>query len=277
MRNPRRKVGYWLALGLAGASVVLATVFGADWIGDLPKALMFGIGGGAASFGLVGFLMAVPASIGHARLMSGRGVIERWRVSAEEWDRFRAFDASRAAQDQTLTNDLLIQSDTPQQGIDVIVGRTQLIVDGSYHTLRPLGLPELRAVGWLNAPVDPECLEFTLLYPAGRYGGAKRTTLRVPVPPSAREAGVRVYHHFHGRVPKFRPGLAYRRPRLVIGGGIALFLACLAVSGIGWLLDARGVGGDLPALLMPLGLVVAIFPLLVTVVVTLIVQPWKKR
>lgn len=277
MRNPRRKIGYWLALGLAGGGAVLAAVFNTDLIGDIASGIIFGIGGGAASFGLVGVLMAVPASIGYARLMSGRGVIERWHVTPQEWDRFRAVDASRAAQHHTLTNDLLIRDDTPRQGVDVIVGRTQIIVDGSYHTLRPLGLPELRGVGWLNAPVDPECLEFSLLYPGGRYGGARRTTLRVPVARAARDCGVRVYHHFHARIPEYKPGLAYRRPRLVIGGGIALFLACLAVSGIGWLLRARGVGGELPSLLMPLGLVVAIFPLLVTVIVTLIVQPWKQK
>ncbi|MBM3622862.1 MAG: hypothetical protein FJX20_19455 [Alphaproteobacteria bacterium] len=256
---------------------MLAAAFNADRIGDIASGIIFGIGGAAVSFGLVGVLMAVPASIGHARLMSGRGVIERWHVTPREWDRFRAFDASRAAQGPTLTNDLPIRNVTPEQGVDVIVGRTQLIVDGSYHTLRPRGLPELRAVGWLNAPADPECLEFALLYPAGRYGGARLLSLRVPVPPSAREAGVRVYHHFEASVPKFRPGLAYRRPGLVFGWGIGLTLACLAVSGVGWLLAARGMAGDLPAILMVSGLVAGICPLLVTVLVALITQPWKKK
>jgi hypothetical protein len=277
MRNPRRKTGYWLALGLVGGGVALAAVFSAERIGDLPSAVIAAIGGTGVIFGLVGGLMSVFAAIGHARIMSGRGVIARWHVTPDEWDRFRAFDAIRAAQGPTLVNELRIREDTPKQGVDVIVGRTQLIVDGSYHTLRFRGLPELRAVGWLNAPADPECLEFALLYPAGRYGGAKRFSLRVPVAPSARDAAVRVYYHFQSAIPQFRPGLAYRRPGLVFGWGIGLVLACLAVSGVGWLLDARGVAGDLPANLMVLGLVVGLFPLLVTVIVALIVQPWKKK
>lgn len=277
MRNPRRNIGYSLAVVLLGGATALAAAFSADRIGDVPSALITSLGGICAIFGLFGVLMSVFAAIDHARLMSGRGVIARWRITPDEWDRFRAFDAKRAAQAPSLVNELRINEDTPKQGVDVIVGRTQLIVDGSYHTLRFRGLPELRAVGWLNAPADPECLEFALLYPAGRYGGAKLLSLRVPVAPSAREAGVRVYHHFQSSLPKFRPGLAYRRPGLVFGWGIGLVLVCLAVSGVGWLLDARGVGGDLPTILMVSGLVAGLVPLLVTVMVALIVQPWKKK
>jgi hypothetical protein len=277
VRNPRRKVGNFLALGLVGGCVALASAFAADWIGDLPSVLIASIGGTCVVFGLVGGLMSGFAAIGHARLMSGQGVIARWHVTPDEWDRFRAFDALRAARAPTLLNELRIREETPKEGVDVIVGRTQLIVDGSYHTLRFRGLPELRAVGWLNAPADPECLEFALLYPAGRYGGAKLFSLRVPVAPSARDAGVRVYHHFQASLPRFRPGLAYRRPGLVFGWGIGLVLACLAVSGVGWLLAARGVSGDLPAILMQLGLIAGSLPLLVTVMGALIVQPWKKK
>jgi hypothetical protein len=277
MRYPRRKLGLWLALGLVGGVGVLAGVHTFDWLGELPSIAIGSIGATAVMFGLVGALMAVFAAIGHARLMSGRGVIARWHVTPEEWDRFRAYDATRSAQHPALLNEMRIRESTPKEGVEVIVGRTQVIVDGSYHTLRFFALPELRGVGWLNAPFDPECLEFSLLYPAGRYGGAKRFSLRVPVARSAREEGVRVYHHFHAALPKFRPGLAYRRPGLVIGGGIGLTLASLAVSGIGWLLKKRGMTGDLPELLMVVGLIVAIFSPLVTVLVVLITQPWKKK
>jgi hypothetical protein len=276
MRDPRRKTGYWLALGLVGGGAVLAGVLGGDRIGDLPRGLIFGIGGAGAAFGLVGFLMSVFAAIGHARLMSGRGVIARWRLTPDEWDRFRAYDANRGAQAPKLVNELRIREETPTQGVEVIVGRTQIIVDGSYHTLRFRGLPELLGVGWLSAPADPECLEFALLYPGGRSGGAKLFSLRVPVAPAAREAGVRVFHHFRSSIPEFRPGLAYRRPGLVFGWGVGVGLAGLAVGGAGWLLGARGGSGDLPTILMAIGLAVAFAALMVMVLVALIVRPWKK-
>lgn len=265
-----------MALGLVGGGVALAAAFSERWIGELPSVLIASLGGTAVMFAVVGGLMSVFAAIGHARLMSGRGVIARWRVTPDEWNRFRVFDVARAAQHPALISEMHIPESTPEQGVDVIFGRTQVIVDGSYHTLRFFALPELRGVEWFNAPVDPECLEFSLLYPGGRYGGAKRFSLRVPVPRSAREDGVRVYHHFHAAVPKFSPGIAYRRPRLVIGGGLGLFLASLVVSGVGWLLKSRGMTGDLPELLMIPGLIVAFFSLLVTVLVVLITQPWKK-
>lgn len=276
MRNPRRKVGQWSALGLVGGSVALAAAFSSDWIGELPSVVIASIGGTGVLFGLVGGLMSVFAAIGHARLMSGRGVIARWHVTPDEWNRFRAFDVIRAAQHPALVSEMRIREETPEQGVDVIVGRTQVIVDGSYHTLRFHALPELRGVAWLSAPADPECLEFALLYPGGRYGGAKRFSLRVPVARSAREDGVRVFYHFQSRVPKFTPGLAYRRPKLIIGSGLGLLLACLAASSIGWLLKRRGMTGDLPELLIVVGLIIGFFTLLVTAIVVLITQPWKK-
>ncbi|MBX3503628.1 MAG: hypothetical protein KF889_29655 [Alphaproteobacteria bacterium] len=271
----RRRAWYWLAFGLVGGGVALAAALGGERIGDGLDVAIATVAATCAALGLSVALVALLAARGQDRLLAGRGVIARWQVTPAEWDRFRAFDASRATQHPALINDLPMRGGTPGRAVEVIVGRAELLVDGTYHTLRPRGLPELRAVGWLAAPADPECLEFALLYPGDRFGTARRRSLRVPVAPSAREDGVRVYHHFRALIPVRRPGLAYRRPGLVIGGGLGLVLACLAASGVGWLLDARGVGGELPAILMQLGLVVALFPLLVTAIVVLITQPWK--
>ncbi len=48
---------------------------------------------------------------------------------------------------------------------------------------------------WLNAPVDPECIEFPKSYPRGK-GSSVELTLRVPVPAGARAEGVRVFEHY---------------------------------------------------------------------------------
>jgi hypothetical protein len=276
MHELRRRAWYWLAFGLAAGVVALAAALSGERIGDAPSVVLIAVGSTCAVLGLLVALVALLAARGYARLHAGHGVIARWQVTPAQWDRFRAFDTGRSAQHPALINDLPVRSGTPERDVEVIVGRTDLAVDGTYHTLKPLGLPELRGVGWLGAPADPECLEFALLYPGDRFGTAKRRSLRVPVSPVARDAGVRVYHHFHALIPKRRPGLAYRRPGLVIGVSLGLTFACLAASGIGWLLDAHGVGGELPAAVMVLGLVVAIFPLLVTAIVALMTQPWRK-
>ncbi len=131
----------------------------------------------------------------------GKACSRAGTLAAEEWDRFRAFDAIRAAQDLALRNDLHIRKLTPPAGVDVLVGRRQLIVDGSYHSLRRLGNPSLRHVYWLPAPADPECLEFALEYARGRAGGTLNLSLRLPVPAHARPDGVRVFEHYNAIAP----------------------------------------------------------------------------
>jgi hypothetical protein len=149
-------------------------------------------------------IWAFMAAVGHARLCAGKGLIARWHITAEEWDRFRAFDAIRATQDLSLRNDLRIRKLTPPAGVDVLVGRRQLIVDGSYHSLRRLGNPSLRSVYWLPAPADPECLEFALEYARSR-GGILNLSLRLPVPAHARPDGVRVFEHYNAIAPPPKP------------------------------------------------------------------------
>lgn len=143
--------------------------------------------------------------------------------------------------------------------VDVIIGRKSALVDGSYHSLNPRGLPELRGVGWLEGP--PTCLEFSLLYPRGRYGGTIRTTLRIPVPPSARPDARRVIAHF-GPVTRRAPPIALRSPSGTFRVCVLLILAGAAAYAIGHgLADASAEGsGDLVALsLMIGGIIVAVF------------------
>jgi len=75
------------------------------------------------------------SAVGYARLTSGRGLVTRWHVSAAECDHFRAYDALRAAEHTWLLNDMRLSKQTPPQGVDVIVGRHSINVDGSYHSI----------------------------------------------------------------------------------------------------------------------------------------------
>ena len=276
MRNPLRKAGYWFILGLAGVGGILLATYQYDRLGEVAGAIVGIVGVSLLPFSLIFLPMALLAAIGHARLISGVGVIARWHLTSAEWDRFRAFDAIRAAQDTTLINDLSIRKRTPKRGVEVIVGRKQLIVDGSYHVLRRNGLPHLRAVWWLPAPADPECLEFALVYPRGRHGGTVQLSLRVPVAPSAREAGVRVFEHFHAMIPERQLGLAYRRPGLVIGWGLALALAGALAGGAGWILYSGGDRSGTTASLLMAGIMTTIGALVFTAIIVLVTQPWKR-
>jgi hypothetical protein len=250
MRNPGRKALYCLLALLVGVALIR---FGAvrlermeeDWPGVGALALGFTL----APFGFVFLIQALFAIRGRALLLAGHRVIARWHVYPGEWEQFRKLDDRRAAAAVALGNDLWIRKKTPGDGVQIIVGETSCLIDHSYHVLRPGGLPELREVRWLEGP--PACLEFALLYPGGRYGGTVSTTLRVPVPPSARADARRVFAYFELRLRR-RPPLALRNPRRTYWV-CGLMLAAAAVAGpAGYLLAAARPEGQNPLVALTL-------------------------
>jgi hypothetical protein len=271
VRAPIRKAGLWLALALAGVGgVVIATAAGTR-IGEAAS-LVIGVAGLTASaVGAVLGVMALLAAIGHARLCRGIGVIARWRVGPQDWARFRAFDAERQADAPHIINDFKAKAKIPETGVEVIVGRRQIMIDGSYHLLRRFGVPELRAIGWLAGPGRLEVIEFGLLYPRGRSGGTIPAALRVPVVPEARSDAVRVFEHYRALIPVPREGLAFRRPGLVIGCGVALAAVSAGVALTGYLLDRAGAQGVAPALMTVIGILAAGGASIFTLVIALAV------
>lgn len=230
----------------------------------------------ALSFGGIMGLLASLAAIGESRLRRGLGVLARWSVTADEWEAFRAFDVRRGAEH---VNYIGHYNPRPAEGraVEVLFGRRQVIVDESYHPLNRFALPELRWVGWVEPPGAPECLEFGVLYPGGRYGGARSMTVRVPVARAARADGVRVYHHFHGLMPKPREPLAFRRPRLVLGSCLGVALLGCSLAGGAWLLHRGGNTSDALEAAMVVGIAVAIAAGLVGLVVGLVLLTSRRR
>jgi len=253
MRNPHRKAIIFVTLALSGAALLWFGVqrgntAGRDDISDVMSAVGFAT---LVCSTLYLLLRVLPTAIGRARLQAGAGRITQWQVSAADWDKFRALDAERAGADPMfLANDLWIRRQTPPEGVEIIVGKKALIVDGSYHPLRMNGIPELRSIGWLdNAPRPgrpPDCLEFLLAYPAGRYGGVRYTCLRVPVPEAARARGLSAYRHFAPALEKRRAkgAIALRNPRRTYQITAALFGVGLvaAVAGAVMIAIARSQG-----------------------------------
>ncbi len=198
MRNPLRKAGISFGLIILGVGAALAAIFNYGRLGNAAGTIIGVLGFAIAMISFVVLFWSLFAAVGYARLRAGRGIIARWHVTPAEWERFRAFDSTRAAQAPELRNELRVRREIPPEGVDVIVGCRQLIVDRSYHALRAWASPSFRGVNWVSAPADPECLEFSLVYPRGRYGGTFTMTLRVPVPAQARADGVRVFEHYRG-------------------------------------------------------------------------------
>jgi hypothetical protein len=197
MRNPLSKALWSIGLCVLGVGVVLLAYTAHIQIGKTTSTVLAIIGITLAMIFLFTFLWALFSAVGYARLMSGNGAIARWHVTAGDWDRFVAFDKIRAAEHPSLRNDMRVRRQTPPQGVDVIVGRGSIIVDSSYHSIAGQAGGG-RQINWLNAPVDPECIEFPKSYPRSK-GGSVDLTLRVPVPASARAEGVRVFEHYRAK------------------------------------------------------------------------------
>lgn len=276
MRNPGRKALYCLVALLAGAALIR---FGAlrqergieDWASVAALAAGFTF----APFGFVYLIVALFAMRGRALLLAGRGVIARWHVYPGEWNRFRALDDRRFAEDHhSLANDLWIRRTTPRDGVQVVVGETSCLIDHSYHVLRPGGLPDLLGVRWLES--QPACLEFTLRYPRGRYGGSILTTLRIPVPAGARADAGRVHAHFD-RLLRGRAAIALRSPRRTYRICAILLAAAVLGGPVGYVLAAANPAGLdplVPLTLMIGGLICAVFAIILGLATFLLTRKW---
>lgn len=200
MRDPLRKALWSIGLVAFGiVLVLLVNAFHAE-IGAPANVILAIFGVALAVICLGTFFWALSAAIGYSKLRSGKNVIARWHVTPGDWERFRALDKLRAAEQYWLRNDMRIRKQTPLQGVDVVVGDSSIIVDGSYHSIYARSV-DGRTINWLNAPADPECLEFPKVY-ARSKGGTVNLTLRVPVPASARTDGVKVFEFFAAKLKK---------------------------------------------------------------------------
>ena len=274
MRNPARKALYLLVAVLVGSALIW---FGAErhervgegWssTGPIFVGLMI------APIPFFFLIQALFAMRGRALLLAGHRVIARWQVDPLEWERFRGLDARRSADPDSSPNDLWIRKARPSVPVEVIIGERSALVDGSYHPLRPRGLPELREVRWLDGP--PVCLEFALLYPRSRYGAPVPTTLRIPVPSGSLGAARWVFDHFRPRLVR-KPGLALRNPPKTYRICALLFAAAAAMTAIGYTsaLDlADGADPLVPVVLLIAGIGLGAFALLLAAAVWLVTRP----
>jgi hypothetical protein len=274
MRNPARKALYLLAAVLLGSALIWVGAerherIGEGWstTGPILVGLMI------APIPFVFLIQALFAIRGRALLLAGHRVIARWHVHPSEWERFRGLDARRSAGPDSSINDLWIRRAAPSEPVEVIVGETSALVDGSYHVLRPGGLPELREVRWLEGP--PACLEFALLYPRSRYGPPVPTTLRIPVPPAARADAGRILDHYRPRTVR-RPAIALRNPPRTYRICAWLLVAAAGLGTFGYV-SARALpdGGDplVPVALLIAGIGLGTFAAILALAVWLVTRP----
>ena len=272
MRHPIRKAGYSVvAMAMGGPLLWFGArrleMGGEDWL----SASAVAIGGTLFLFAAFYLVIALFHARGVAKLLAGRGVIARWHVAAADWDRFRGFDQRRGLTNpHYLLGELWIRKATPPEGIDVIVGETSLLIDHSYHVLRPRGVPDLRRINWLDGAGGADCLEFLLTYPRGRGTGVSHTAVRVPVPAHARAEARRAYAWFEPLIRR-ASAAALSNPLHTPKGIVTALLLSLAALAGGWVMaesrdwtiDATSFVGMLPLLLLVAGAVTGFFFLIV--------------
>lgn len=238
MRKPFRVAAIWSALALVGVVMAYLGANEADRNGQTSLATVLFLGGtGLAGLAFFAALFAVGDAAKLAQLLAGRETLARWRVSAADWDAFRTIDAARNAQHASLFNHFIVRSGTPAGGVEVLVGKRSLLIDGSFHTLEANGNPRLTDVSWLPSAIP--CLEFTLHYlrVRGETAGLTAAVVRIPVPEEARREASRVLSHYNGRAETMRAVSTQRWP-----GVRAFILAALALGCIGAI--AAAVHGD---------------------------------
>lgn len=265
LRNPTRKIVIYLALVLLGVVLAKYGIDAEKRIGEAWTSTGFSVVGmSIVPVALIFLIRALFFSRGRAKLLAGRGVIARWHLTTDEWERFSMFDRSRGETDTRLFNDLLYDKERQHRGVDVIVGKTSVLVGESYHVLRRGGIPGLTAIRWLAAPANPECLEFDIVYPRHRTTSVY-LAFRFPFPTSARSDARRVYDHFEPLV-RFKPSLAMRRPAATIKVALAIAAIC-AVALIWGLSQAKLVeGGNIaPLIAAVFGAVIGVAALLIAV------------
>ncbi|HEX2541458.1 MAG TPA: hypothetical protein VHM00_10290 [Caldimonas sp.] len=130
-----------------------------------------------------------------AALQRGDDLIGRWRIDAPTWRAFFDIEQGFALQPNVWQNEFQPRRDVPDDGAEVTVGTTGVVVDGSVHRLPRHGVPEVTAARLRRDTGPAPTVELHLYHPPMKSGDRwvpeKRTTLRFPVAASAEGVAAR--------------------------------------------------------------------------------------
>ena len=160
----------------------------------------------AVIFGLASALWSHAALRAGQALRNDDEVLARWRVDAATWRRFVARNAELNQAPGALGNELSIRDAVPDAGVEVVVGREAVEIDGSIHPLPLRGPPEVTEAFLVQDA--PDYVELQLRYPAGGGGasGVSRaptcSALRFPVAPASWRDARAIVAHFNRLTPQ---------------------------------------------------------------------------
>ena len=202
MRDPYR----WRSIGLCCVGVG-ALSFAWLWLGwphaEGARAALFVVGPAGVIFG--GMLALFQHQYVRAKeaLARGENIIARWRVEADDWQRFVASDPQWTSHAQGRVNEFRPSEAAEPNGVEVIVGKVGVQIGESIHRLPLRSTPEITEARLHEGA--PPVIELLLYYPAYATRSGMRppryTALRFPVAPRALNEARQVVAHFRGDLP----------------------------------------------------------------------------
>lgn len=208
MRNPKRWRNISMAVVASGVMAVLAAFWLPDAMaGDNPRGLLFCYGLMALVFGGWFAVFCHRDMRAKESLARGEDILARWRIDADTWRDFLALNDEIHRQPGVLYNELSIRDEIPATGVEIVVGKTAVEIDGSIHRFPRRGIPEITHAQLHDNPGGPSYIEFLLYYPGGGQGAsgvpmrAVRTALRFPVAGTAWREASMVVAHYSGQLP----------------------------------------------------------------------------
>lgn len=216
VRNPH----CWRNIGLAFFASGIVTLMAAYLLpeavaGNAARSILIVYGMTALLFGGGTALFRHFDARAKAALARGADIIARWHVDAKTWRAFIAHNEMLNQESGALINELSIREAVPADGIEVIVGKTAIEIDGSIHALQR-GTPEITHAELNTSRVRPSYVELQLYYPGGGHGtsgvprSATRSVLRFPVAAGAQREAEWVVAHYGGKQP-VKPGFFSRQ------------------------------------------------------------------
>lgn len=218
MRDPKR----WRNISSAAFASGLVTVPAAFLLpdamaGDNARGVLFCYGLMALIFGGWFAVFCHRDMRAKEALARGEDILGRWRISADSWREFKTLNDEIHRRPDILFNQFQSRDEIPADGIEIIVGKTAIQIDGSIHRFPTRGVPEVTHSELHDGAGGPSYIELLLYYPGGGAGASgvtqtsTRTALRFPVPGTSwREAKTIVAHYggLLGGTPDFFHGSA---------------------------------------------------------------------
>jgi hypothetical protein len=259
IRNPRRQMFVAIAItSLSFASIMwgVLEMRANDWEETTSSGLKIGLAilpAILAPFLILNFWWAARIE---SALRSGKDVIARWTISPDTLTEFVAEDVKRNSHGPAYQNDWTPTAVPSADAIEVIFGRTGVLVQDAYFPLVKSGPYKFTALGIL--PAFPMCIEFVTV--ATHFSNVSAISirrfvavLRLPVNSADDPEAQKVLDHYRGVLggtTNANPGFYQRRIRFGLIGA-AIFVP---VALVGFVIGPQRPDYlDLPSLMVTFG------------------------